>query len=404
MDTASYMTGVHALNIPDRDVVTGGDWHGSTLDWSHAVFLPVGDSFFGDYGLEQGHLVPGHEGPVAVANNIRACLDALYDGNFIVPQGMADDLIANDDYDEDVFSHAVRMSDLPHWGKIDSFLEKEYGFRWMNWRKERGFGMGGKKMSKKQSLKHQSVIKSFLGELSSETDEYVLKGGQALIQCYGMPRVSEDIDFDGKRKQFMSDFVPAFCERHGYNFRVAKDTDTTQRFFIDYGGVRPLKIEISFRNKDMDMSGQTEKRNGIRVYTLDRMFRMKLMAFNGRNRIRDLQDIVFMFESYEDQLSEGSVERLNESFMYGKGLDQFDYPVSGGDEFDGVDVEKLAEDLLIVDERLDEIYGRNGKNDVVFDGAVDRKAPGKSADKTVMSVNASAAADIERNRLDSPAG
>jgi len=44
--------------------------------------------------------------------------------------------------------------------------------------------------------KHKYVIEDFLQYLNKQTSDYVLKGGTALMECYGLSRMSEDIDTD----------------------------------------------------------------------------------------------------------------------------------------------------------------------------------------------------------------
>ena len=44
---------------------------------------------------------------------------------------------------------------------------------------------------------HKKVIIDFLNYLNSQTDQFILKGGTALMLCYGLNRFSEDIDLDG---------------------------------------------------------------------------------------------------------------------------------------------------------------------------------------------------------------
>ena len=44
--------------------------------------------------------------------------------------------------------------------------------------------------------KHLHVIIAFLQALNVRTASYILKGGTALMLCYGLTRFSEDIDLD----------------------------------------------------------------------------------------------------------------------------------------------------------------------------------------------------------------
>ena len=63
-----------------------------------------------------------------------------------------------------------------------------------------------------QNIKmHRHVIKTFLTELNScGNDRFILKGGTALMLCYGLDRFSEDIDLDGTRGEDIIPFVETF--------------------------------------------------------------------------------------------------------------------------------------------------------------------------------------------------
>ncbi len=148
---------------------------------------------------------------------------------------------------------------------------------------------------------HGNFIEAFLLFLNKQTDQFVLKGGTALSLCYGLDRFSEDIDLDG-RKQDIKEIVKRFCVNHGVNFRVAKDTETVKRCIIDYGNdIHPLKIEVSYRNKNLDLEEASKdwtQISGIKVYGIDALARMKAMAYQGRDKIRDLYDLSFIVNNF----------------------------------------------------------------------------------------------------------
>lgn len=97
--------------------------------------------------------------------------------------------------------------------------------------------------------KHGQVIKEALEYINSKSDDFILKGGTALKQCYGLDRFSEDIDLDSQNKN-IEKYIKDFCEKHNYKYNVKKDTDTVKRYMINYGNdSRPLKVEISYRKK-----------------------------------------------------------------------------------------------------------------------------------------------------------
>ena len=88
---------------------------------------------------------------------------------------------------------------------------------------------------------HGNAIYSFLHYLNARTNDFVLKGGTALMTCYNLDRFSEDIDLDSKNKK-IEFFVDGFCQTNGFSYGVAIDTDTVKRFMIYYGNKdKPLK-------------------------------------------------------------------------------------------------------------------------------------------------------------------
>lgn len=186
---------------------------------------------------------------------------------------------------------------------------------------------------------HEAVERDFLGFIGADAG-LVLKGGTALKLCYGLDRYSEDLDFDAASQR--ADTIGAverFCADRGYECHVKKDTSTVQRCTIHYGGVKPLKVETSYRRQSID-ADELAIVGGIATYKLDALALMKLSAFTGRDRIRDLHDVAFIIEEHWDELS----EQTRNAFRYGlasKGLEQFDLVLSDQSD-DLIDADALA--------------------------------------------------------------
>ena len=75
----------------------------------------------------------------------------------------------------------------------------------------------------------------------------VLKGGTALLLCYGLNRFSEDLDFDSPRKFNIAGRIDRILSQKSsaHELKVVKDTETVQRIKSHYCGVagdRLLKI------------------------------------------------------------------------------------------------------------------------------------------------------------------
>ncbi|MCR5797636.1 MAG: hypothetical protein K6G63_06935 [Eubacterium sp.] len=133
-----YITGIHALNLR-CSLDTCGDWHQSAIQWDNPKIAESDNSFFGDYGLEHGAVIPEHTGTYTIANTIRALLDLLYEGNFAVAQGMNEDFICNSKYDNEVFEMVMKLRQRPNWEEIDSFMGKEYKLKWLKYKEKEGY-------------------------------------------------------------------------------------------------------------------------------------------------------------------------------------------------------------------------------------------------------------------------
>lgn len=207
-------------------------------------------------------------------------------------------------------------------------------------------------------VEHKKTIDSFLGYLNKVSEDFILKGGTALLTCYGLDRFSEDIDLDGKNTNIES-IVKDFCTSNSFTYRIGKDTDTAKRYFINYGNVsKPLKVEVSFRRKQIN-NDETEKINGILVYDIDTLCRMKTNAYSSRDKIRDLYDITFICNNYYDRLSSQTVLQMQDALGY-KGIEQFDYILKvQRDEL--IDENKLAADFLLMFDKLGILYDEKEK-------------------------------------------
>lgn len=197
---------------------------------------------------------------------------------------------------------------------------------------------------------HKAVEEAFLRCNRGEIDA-VLKGETALMLCYDLDRFSEDLDFDALSTRFdLSKLVKRFCDEYGYEWFDKKNTDTVARCTIHYGGEKPLKIEVSYRRNRID-AGETTTRNGILTYKIQALAMMKMNAYMGRDRIRDLFDVCFLINNHWDDFT----PELQNMFRYTlaqKGLEQFDAVIS--EQSDNlIDPDKLAESFLLAYETID---------------------------------------------------
>lgn len=197
------------------------------------------------------------------------------------------------------------------------------------------------------------VLKAFVLPLNKRSNSYILKGGTSLMLCYGLTRFSEDISLDAYHIiKGIEDIVNAFCQANSFTYRVAKDTNTVKRYMIYYGSNKPLKVEISYRRKNIDSSEFTIV-NGILVYTISSILTFKLNAYNQRDKIRDLYDVVFICKNYWSCIPKTLQLQLVDSLSY-KGLEHFDYLIS-------TQQDELIDSVVLGNEFLD-LYNKLGLN------------------------------------------
>ena len=214
---------------------------------------------------------------------------------------------------------------------------------------------------------HRNVIHDFLRYMNGVTHHYILKGGTSLMECYGLDRMSEDIDLDSTDKETIRTVLEKFCKDRGYSYNVNKDTDTVKRFMVHYQKdegleANPLKVEVSYRRREISHDEFCEI-NGITVYNIDRIASMKENAFASRDKIRDLYDVVFICKRYWDELS-GSTRNIIRDGFENKGLEYFDY-ITATQHDVLIDPDKLGDDLLDVFDRFGLITGKETEQEIL---------------------------------------
>ena len=125
---------MQALNLNCK-LITCGDWHQSSINWSKLKFFDSETNIYKDYGIEINNEIPCNPGNYYAANHIRALLDLIVQGNFALAQGMNKDFICNDIYTEEIFKKIIELRNLPNWSDIDAFIGKEYYRKWLKFKK-----------------------------------------------------------------------------------------------------------------------------------------------------------------------------------------------------------------------------------------------------------------------------
>lgn len=127
----------------------------------------------------------------------------------------------------------------------------------------------------------------------------VLKGGFAITQ-YGLDRVTDDLDFDLANPLTNSkvDTLEKLIKQYASTAHAKKNTDTTLRYVIplmqqDIGRQIPLKLDFRIQGKKPLQESITSI-NGIRLYTLDKLFATKVESILHRSKTRDIIDLSYL--------------------------------------------------------------------------------------------------------------
>lgn len=138
---------------------------------------------------------------------------------------------------------------------------------------------------------------------SSAGSHIVFKGGTALKLFYGLPRYSEDIDYDslpGVPPQKIMDIIGSLFKKRKWEI-----TDEAVKYFtllleLKFAGPERnfhIKIEISTREKELETAIMSLR--GVPVLTLEPSFLMteKLLTFVDRKAGRDIFDAWFILKN-----------------------------------------------------------------------------------------------------------
>ncbi len=130
-----YLSGMKALNIPCA-LTTTGDWHLMCFNWNENEVLNTKNSIFKNYGIERNKKLPNGQ-ILNVANHIRACLDMISNSEFANAQGMKNDYICTNEYNNEIFKNIIKLRNQSNWNDIDQFMCKEYKLEWINFKEKR---------------------------------------------------------------------------------------------------------------------------------------------------------------------------------------------------------------------------------------------------------------------------
>ena len=200
-------------------------------------------------------------------------------------------------------------------------------------------------------------MKDLAEEISNDNKtKLILKGGTALLLCYGLPRFSTDLDYDGEKHgiDIIKNIEIASKKNkiNPMNIIIKKDTQTVKRYMLHYKEEpdKPLKIEISFRNTDFITENQNiiVNKNGIRVYDINTLSGLKIDAFINRYTARDIYDIEFLLRNYPDSIKKEQITVLREKCK-SLGVDYLEKQLKEDDVFKSTDCSAIP---LSIEEML----------------------------------------------------
>jgi predicted nucleotidyltransferase component of viral defense system len=165
-------------------------------------------------------------------------------------------------------------------------------------------------------------------------NELVLKGGTALLFCYGLQRYSTDLDYDGFNYNFkILDEIKSVFNSNGLELdkiNIKKDTDTVKRYMLHYKEAEnnPIKLEISFRNIDdvEYINKNIIQINNINTYNINYLAAKKtkkIEAFLNRTAARDIFDVSFLLQCFPGCVNKELLEKCK-SKLSSIGLDQME--------------------------------------------------------------------------------
>lgn len=173
--------------------------------------------------------------------------------------------------------------------------------------------MDDKKLHLTEDEKTHVRLLNYLAQGLSSTP-MVLKGGTALMLCYGLNRYSEDLDFNSPIKLNLENKIKSL-KPIGYVFEdiaLTKDTSTTTRYKLkySYGSFKEtLKFDISHR--DGISPSEVESINGINVYRIESLINQKIVAALDRTAIRDIYDLNFLAKNYSKKFTSGHIKSMS---------------------------------------------------------------------------------------------
>lgn len=200
-------------------------------------------------------------------------------------------------------------------------------------------------------------MKTIAQEITAMSGEnHVLKGGAALLLGYNSPRFTQDMDFDAKKAINLEEPIRRAAEKIGLTINkitLKKDTETTQRYMVDYGetrpnGPNPLKVECSFRRREISLDRNIIESDGMRIYGIETIAMQKAELIIKRDAPRDIADLHYISKEFPAAFDKDSLMRIQEGLAE-KGLTYlatiFEKEKAFDEELSNLDPERIILEL-----------------------------------------------------------
>ena len=76
--------------------------------------------------------------------------------------------------------------------------------------------------------------------------------------------------------------------------------------------MRPLKVEVSYRQADQIDEADVTVIDGIRTYTIDKLASLKIDALVNRTKARDIFDTSYLLAKYPEAITDTDLQRIDQ--------------------------------------------------------------------------------------------
>ena len=142
--------------------------------------------------------------------------------------------------------------------------------------------------------------------------------------------------------------------------------------FLNYLQIETALRSVGIQRKCELLVGGMPLSIGISVYTVDELTQMKALAYQGRDKIRDIYDLCYLCNNFSEHISKQTFSVVRNVLAY-KGLDNFDYIVQTQKD-SLIDSNELADNFLKLYDKVGLLYDDKDKK-IVKEYASDKGKP-----------------------------